>query len=81
MENDGRSKIERSPTESMHGMVGGDNNFNPVFGSARVPVNSSTPYSDATQVSAHYLITYMYVCTIIYFCAYIANYQDSSLVN
>lgn len=49
MENDGQ--IERSPTESMHGVVGGDNNFNLVFGSARVPVNSSTPYSDATQVS------------------------------
>lgn len=62
MENDGRSKIERSPTESLHGMVGGDIHFNPVFGSARVPVNSSTPYSDATQVSAHYLITYVHVC-------------------
>lgn len=49
MENDGQ--IERSPTESLHGVVGGDNNFNLVFGSARVPINSSTPYSDATQVS------------------------------
>ncbi|KAH8413701.1 hypothetical protein KR222_004104 [Zaprionus bogoriensis] len=53
MENDGHSKIERSPTESLLGMVDGDNNLNLVFGSARVPVNSSTPYSDATQTKKH----------------------------
>lgn len=47
MDNDDNSKNKRSPTEC------GDDNLNLVFGSARVPVNSSTPYSDATQTKKH----------------------------
>ncbi|XP_034476431.1 putative transcription factor SOX-14 isoform X2 [Drosophila innubila] len=47
MDNDDNSNNKRSPTEI------GDDNLNLVFGSARVPVNSSTPYSDATQTKKH----------------------------
>ncbi|KAL7737468.1 hypothetical protein ACLKA6_007606 [Drosophila palustris] len=47
MDTDDNSKNIRSPTEI------GDDNLNLVFGSARVPVNSSTPYSDATQTKKH----------------------------
>ncbi|XP_016953264.1 putative transcription factor SOX-14 [Drosophila biarmipes] len=48
---------ERSPSHSGHEMTlnmnGIDSNSSPVFGSARVPVNSSTPYSDATRTKKH----------------------------
>lgn len=45
---------ERSPSHSGHDMtlnMNGDSSL--VFGSARVPVNSSTPYSDATRTKKH----------------------------
>ncbi|XP_017045173.1 putative transcription factor SOX-14 [Drosophila ficusphila] len=46
---------ERSPSHSGHEMAlnisGPDSSL--VFGSARVPVNSSTPYSDATRTKKH----------------------------
>ncbi|KAH8322600.1 hypothetical protein KR074_010982 [Drosophila pseudoananassae] len=45
---------ERSPSHSGHDMtlnMSGDSSL--VFGSARVPVNSSTPYSDATRTKKH----------------------------
>lgn len=48
------SKSKRSPTESMQRLERENDNSDLVFGSALVPVNSSTPYSDATQVSIFY---------------------------
>ncbi|XP_062136361.1 putative transcription factor SOX-14 [Drosophila sulfurigaster albostrigata] len=47
MDNDDHSTLNRSPTDC------GDDNFNLVFGSDRVSINSSTPYSDATQTKKH----------------------------
>ncbi|EDW61195.2 putative transcription factor SOX-14 [Drosophila virilis] len=47
------SKSKRSPTESMQRLERENDNSDLVFGSALVPVNSSTPYSDATQTKKH----------------------------
>ncbi|XP_017013478.2 putative transcription factor SOX-14 [Drosophila takahashii] len=46
---------ERSPSHSGHEMTLSMNGIDSslVFGSARVPVNSSTPYSDATRTKKH----------------------------
>ncbi|XP_017070274.1 putative transcription factor SOX-14 [Drosophila eugracilis] len=46
---------ERSPSQSGHEMTLSMNGIDSslVFGSARVPVNSSTPYSDATRTKKH----------------------------
>lgn len=53
-------KTKRSPT---------------VFGSALVPANSSTPYSDATQVSKITIGIHTYILT--YLCMYVCMFNQN----